>query len=64
MATVPNRVASMFVNFDFPIAPPLFYSVLIMSARLFGPELLFGTLEYSGVFYELALTYLGLFSPC
>ena len=50
MATVPNRVASMFIDFDFSIAQPLFYSVLIMPARLFGPELLFGTLEYSGFF--------------
>ena len=45
----------MFFNFDFPIARPLFYSVLIMPAHLFGSELLSGTLEYSGgFFYKLA----------
>ena len=41
----------MFINFDekfpdFPTAPPLFYSALLMPARLFGRALLFGTLEY------------------
>ena len=29
-----------------PLQDPLFYSVLLMPARLFGPALLFGTLEY------------------
>ena len=50
-SSVPNRGAGMFINFDekspdFPTAPPLFYSVLLMPARLFGRALLFGTLEY------------------
>ena len=45
-----NRGTGMFINFDqkfldFPIARPLFYSVLLMPARLFGPALLLGTLE-------------------
>ena len=41
----PNRGAGTFINFDekfpdFPIARPLFYSVLIRPARLFAPALL------------------------
>ena len=41
----------MFINLnekfpDFPIARPLFYSVLLMSAHLFGHALIFATLEY------------------
>ena len=48
--SVPNRGAGTFINFDgkfpnFPIAQPLSYSVLLMPARLFGPALVFGTLE-------------------
>ena len=47
---VPNRGAGIYNNFDvnipdFPPARPLFYSVLLMPARLFGPALVFGTLE-------------------
>jgi hypothetical protein len=45
--SVPNRGAGTFINFDekfpdFPVARPLFYSILVMPARLFGPALLFG----------------------
>ena len=48
----PNRGAGTFINFDekFPDLPsvqPLFCSILLMPLRLFGPALLFGTLEYS-----------------
>ena len=44
-ASVQNRVAGMFINFDekFPDFKTLFY--LLMPAVLFGPALLFGTLE-------------------
>ena len=43
------KVQTGLIYFDeifphFPIARPLFYSVLSMSARLFGPALLFGEL--------------------
>ena len=48
---VPNRGAGIYNNFDenipdFPPARPLFCSVLLMPARLFGPVLLFVTLDY------------------
>ena len=47
---IPNRCAGMFINFDekfpnLPIARPLFYFILLMPAHLFGPALIFGTLE-------------------
>ena len=52
---VPNRAAGRFINFDekfsdFPIERTLFYSVLLSLVRLFGPALLFGTLEYLGLY--------------
>ena len=58
-SSVPNRDADTFINFDekfpdFPIARPVFYSVLLMPARLFGPAILFGTLKY-GFFKKLFL---------
>ena len=45
------RGLGTFINFEEKIPDllterPLFYSVLLMPARLFRPVLLFGTLEY------------------
>ena len=53
--SVPNRGLGTFINFDekFPdffIEGPLIYSVLLMPVRLFGPALLFDTLEYLNLF--------------
>ena len=51
MPSVTNGSAVKLIQFDekfpdLPIARLLIYIVLIMTASLFGPALLFGTLEY------------------